>query len=360
MKNILILTPDRVGSTLLQRLITIYAYYNNLSMPIPAINLHELTNGIHVNYSNLYHTNLTSKQNSNWSYYQSLQEITSILQDTKHPVIARIAKYHFDSRDDPKIEQMQFYQYLNENFFIISARRQNIFEQAISWTIVKESKKLNVYSVNEKLSTFGEIYAKGLHVDQGVLEHQFQIYREYEKWSNKHFMISSHFYYDKDFENIEDYIFNLAPFIGRKEKKSWKDFSGLSFNDWNRIHYLTSMRKSDIEVTSVYSSADIALYKDFIHQLSTLVSNNVLPSNVPYKLQTFKEKTKIINNFSECLDTYKKWALQNGAKVYSDFELLSSANAEENFYNNTNSIRPISIGHDAILDYLNKNNDKKI
>lgn len=62
MKNILILTPDRVGSTLLQRLITIYAYFNDFSNPVPAINVHELTNGIEKNYSQKFQTQLISKK----------------------------------------------------------------------------------------------------------------------------------------------------------------------------------------------------------------------------------------------------------------------------------------------------------
>ena len=48
--NVLILTPDRVGSTLLQRLITVYANLNENQQPL-TINLHELTNGL-VSYHN--------------------------------------------------------------------------------------------------------------------------------------------------------------------------------------------------------------------------------------------------------------------------------------------------------------------
>lgn len=354
MKNILVLTPDRVGSTLLQRLITVYAYFNELSTPIPAINLHELTNGIHINYSDLYQANLTTKKNSQWSYYQSLPEITSILQETAHPIIARTAQYHINARHDPRLEQMQFYQYLNENFFIISARRKNIFEQAVSWMIAKESKKLNVYSTEEKIAAFSKMYAQGITINQSVLKHQFELYCDYEEWANRHFMINAHFYYDTDFETIEEYIFNLSMFANLEKKKTWKDFSGLSFNDWNKIHYLTSIRKSDTSITDIYSSTELNLYRTFNFQLHTLVNNGVLTGGIPYKLQTFKEKTKIINNFSECLDTYKKWALTNGAKVYSDSELVAYANREENFYNDSN-IRPIEVGTN-ITDYL-KNND---
>jgi len=48
--NVLILTPDCVGSTLLQRLITIYATINENYNPL-TINLHELTNGLIANAS---------------------------------------------------------------------------------------------------------------------------------------------------------------------------------------------------------------------------------------------------------------------------------------------------------------------
>ena len=47
--NVLILTPDAVGSTLLQRLITIYMQFHPYDKPV--INLHELTNGL-VKYYN--------------------------------------------------------------------------------------------------------------------------------------------------------------------------------------------------------------------------------------------------------------------------------------------------------------------
>ena len=47
--NVLILTPDAVGSTLLQRLITIYMQFHQYDRPV--INLHELTNGL-VKYHN--------------------------------------------------------------------------------------------------------------------------------------------------------------------------------------------------------------------------------------------------------------------------------------------------------------------
>lgn len=135
-----------------------------------------------------------------------------------------MAKYHLDSREDPKIEQLKFFEFLNENFFIISARRSNVFEQAISWCIHGESKKLNVHSVSEKEITFSKIYEHGIQIDPRVLEHYLNVYVEYENWSSRHFNISAHFYYDQNFENIEEYILKLNPFAEIKDKKPGRIF----------------------------------------------------------------------------------------------------------------------------------------
>ena len=47
--NVLILTPDAVGSTLLQRLLTVYMQLHDFDRHV--INLHELTNGLNRYYS---------------------------------------------------------------------------------------------------------------------------------------------------------------------------------------------------------------------------------------------------------------------------------------------------------------------
>ena len=63
--NVLILTPDRVGSTLLQRTLTIYMLRREFGRPV--INLHELTNGL-IKY---FHTDLNQEvlgkpEGTNW------------------------------------------------------------------------------------------------------------------------------------------------------------------------------------------------------------------------------------------------------------------------------------------------------
>ena len=146
MKNVLILTPDRVGSTLLQRLVTVYMLRKGGDKPI--INLHELTNGLMKYYSPLFNQEVLGKSSDgkDWGYYQSLTEITELLNSVDHFKTSRLAHYHIKGRQDTMAEQVPFYNYLNDNFYIISCRRDNLFEHALSWVIQSHSKRLNVYS----------------------------------------------------------------------------------------------------------------------------------------------------------------------------------------------------------------------
>ena len=342
MKNILIVTPDRVGSTLLQRLTTIYAYFNNASQPVPAINIHELSNGIVEQYSDKFQTTILGKESSKWGYYQSLPQITELLMASKTPIIARLAKYHLDARQDSKIDQMKFYEFLNENFFIISARRFNVFEQAISWCIYGESKKLNVHSIKEKEETYQNLYKYGMTVDPYVLQKHLQKYVDYENWVERHFNVSSHFYYDKDFENIENYILSLNPFAHIKNKKTWEDFCGLDFHKWNKIHYLSTTRKSNVKLRDLYTSPEINQYIQSKQKIQELQNDDIIPNGVPYKLQTLKEKSSIINNFEECVDVYRSWSLDQGKTTYTVEQLSDLANKEDGFYN-SKELKPIEV-----------------
>ena len=89
--NFLILTPDGVGSTILQRLITITLHLEKQ----PVINTHELLNGIELK------DNIATK-NFALKYSQSLDEIKRILQksDQQTALVSRLAKYHIDNRKD--------------------------------------------------------------------------------------------------------------------------------------------------------------------------------------------------------------------------------------------------------------------
>ena len=163
--NILILTPDRVGSTLLQRVLTVYMLRKSFNKPV--INLHELTNGLEKYYNNTLAQEVLGKPHGpNWGYYQTLAEIETLLRSVDHYKTSRLARYHIVNRKDTIAEQIKFYEYLNENFFIISCRRENLFEHALSWGIQAHSKRLNVYDTEEKINIFYDIYKNGITISE--------------------------------------------------------------------------------------------------------------------------------------------------------------------------------------------------
>jgi hypothetical protein len=113
--NVLILTPDRVGSTLLQRLITIYMLRRDFGHTV--INLHELTNGIIKYYNPTLNQEVLGKDLSqDIGYLQSLPEIVDLLKSVEHYKTSRLAHYHLVRRADSRSDQLGFYEYLNRNF----------------------------------------------------------------------------------------------------------------------------------------------------------------------------------------------------------------------------------------------------
>ena len=339
--NVLILTPDRVGSTLLQRLITIYMAAHEYDKPV--INLHELSNGIMKYYSDTFKQEVLGKENGKpWGYYQSLPEITELLNSTDHYKTSRLAHYHILNRADTIADQIPFYKYLNDNFFIISAQRDNLFEHALSWCIYNESKKLNVYSHQEKIKVFSNIYKNKITIDTGILINYIFKYKAYIEWVDRHFTVNSYFKYDQDLSRIEDYILNLSIFNNQPKKKTWKDIFEIEFNDWNRCHYLISdisgigkqlpFAQEKLQLTFDSNTTDFPLqlqslaekeitqsltladqqflldtglaYTKTSSAIQELVDHKVLVTPVPIKLQTMLEKKLLVKNFNECVDVY--------------------------------------------------------
>lgn len=356
--NVLILTPDRVGSTLLQRLITVYMQSHTYNRPV--INLHELTNGLMKYYSPLFNQEVLGKPTDRpWGYYQTLDEITEHLHSTDHYKTTRLAHYHIMNRQDSMADQVPFYQYLNDNFFIISAQRKNLLEHALSWGIQGHSKKLNVYTHQEKIDTFAGIYQNKITVDVNVMINYLNKYVNYLQWVNNHFTVNSYFEYETHLPKIEEYILGLDIF-GGQPTKSWNDTFGIEFQDWNRCHYLASdisgisaqlpapgNLQITFDSTDQLDSIDLApviTKNEILNSLSTgdkqflqqhtsnyinsykaideLVQHKILVTGVPIKLQTMMEKRKLIKNFDQCVEAYNQWVKENRVgDLYTDADI---------------------------------------
>jgi len=236
--NVLILTPDGVGSTLLQRLITIYMQFHHYDRPV--INLHELTNGLAKYYNAAFDQEVLGKKSIQWGYHQSLAQIVELLSSVNHYKTSRLAHYHIQNRQDNINDQISFYQYLNDNFYIISCRRHNIFEHALSWCLSKVTKKLNVYSGAEKINSFFNLYRNGIDLDPNSLLQTLNAYKNYVKWCDDHFDVANYFYYEEHLPCIEKYILNLPIFSQQPKKITWQDNFGINFRNWNCYHYMKS------------------------------------------------------------------------------------------------------------------------
>lgn len=237
--NILLLTPDAVGGTFLRRMLAIYMQLHEFDRPV--IDVGHLELGLETYYSPTFNQQiLKTKKFSDFTNMQSLSEIRAILESVDHYKIVKLPHYNINGRQDPINEQIPFYHYLNENYFIISCRRNNTFEHAISWALNKLTKTLNVYSVEEKFAAFSNMYVNGVNIDPLSLKQSLETYKKYIKWTEDHFRISSYYYYEKDMPNIEKYILSLPIFGGQKKLVTWKDTFGQEVNDWNKCHYYLS------------------------------------------------------------------------------------------------------------------------
>lgn len=207
----------------------------------PVINLHELTNGLGRYFSPEFNREIVSKKPlDKWGYFQSLGDIVEILDSVDHYKTSRLAHYHIIRRGDSLEQQVPFYNYLNENFYIIACRRTNVFEHALSLTLSHITKKLNVYNTTEKVEAFIDLYRSKLDIDQFAFINTLENYRKYLDWSQQYFNVASYFNYEDDLPRIEQFILNLPIFGGQTKKVTWQETFGINFNSYNQCHYSLS------------------------------------------------------------------------------------------------------------------------
>jgi len=366
--NVLVLTPDAVGSTLIQRLLTIYMQLNQFDRPVT--NLHELSNGIMPYFSPEFNRELLGRSKESWGYHQSLEEIADLLRTTDHYKVARLAQYHIQARKDPKGDQLNFYNYLDSNFYIIACRRRSVFEYALSQSINKITKKLNVYSADEKINVFYDLYKNKITLDPEAFFVSLEAYRLYIKWSEDYFTVGSYFYYDDDIKNIESWILNLPVFQSHSKKITWQDTYNMNFWDWNKCHYmysdigslalenqnkfqaLTGPADTNKNITLAprivnlmpaeqreFLSNNLEKFKEVNTSIEKMCDLGILASTVPIKKQTLAEKIYMVKNIEQCMEIYNTWAQDNSdiASSLNIQDLMGQAEQERIEYTNIDS-----------------------
>lgn len=284
MKKILILTPDGVGSTLLQRSLCIWGNLQDIFS-----NPHELTNGL------VLKDNIIQKD---WSigYNQSLSDIIEILELNQTNLIVRLAHYHILFRNDPPEELKNFYQYLNDNFQIVSCHRQNILEYAMSWAIRDIKKALNVYSFKEKFL----VHPKDdtFKLSTKVIQSKLIDYTNYQLWVADHFPNSHKFYYES-INNLDDFISLLLD----RSTTEMVDAFKISMSQYCLMSNTHNLK--DIEREQALKLINLRAY------INDLVKRKLMPNGLPLKMNSFNSKVKKTENFTEILETYNVWAKSN-------------------------------------------------
>jgi len=293
--NYLILTPDGVGSTYLQRALTVYLN----SAGLDYWNTHELLNGLGLLEENLY-------KDFSLGYSQTLPEICKLLQSTNNSLVSRIAQYHITSRLENKKENyQQLYDACNSKFDKIFYCTRDPFEYALSWSIRKQTKILNVYSVNERIEVHSKDKKHTISLD--YFNQKLEQYSAYEYWAEDNFNITQTVDYNDTHCDIDSMMKKLTGLDHNVEDKF-----GISLQDYSTIRYMTSMYsqtkdKKWMSEKSKFKCKNIMELHKFI-RLLTFDDVNKLPTIIPVKMNTMQDKQNLIVNFNDAVKVYNNWA----------------------------------------------------
>ena len=303
--NFLVLTPDGVGSTYLQRALTVYLnasgddYYNT----------HELLNGLMLDD----HKNLFKRMQG---YRQPISKICMLLEINRAKIISRLAQYHVENRrsgksimnDPPKglsvpIPKEFLERNMTEDYKPLYDTCHNIFgkiiyctrdpfEYALSWGIRNRTQTLNVYNIRTRLETHGQDAT--YDIDLGYMKRKLDQYKRYLYWVTDNFPDAIEIKYEDIHNNIDLVLANLTG-IDFDMRKDW----GTSLQEYSTLLYKISLiYNPDLE----YSDKLVDYQKVLIQQ------KKIFRSGMPIKMNTLEDKRKKVINFSSCLDMYNTWA----------------------------------------------------
>jgi len=337
--NYLVLTPDGVGSTYLQRALTVYLNSSGLEY----YNTHELLNGLALDEDNNLHKvrkGRIAEEKLIVGYSQSLEEIVKLIKRNEGNLVSRIAQYHVEDRlagkwpywinslsekgnrdlaeRNKNEDYTEFYDTCRNNYDKIFYCTRDPFEYALSWSIRIITGKLNVYSIKERIETHGENVTYD-DIDLDFMTTKLDQYERYIYWVKDNFKDAVEIKYDDMYTNIDSVLSNITE-LDYKMLNTW----GTSLQDYNTLLYKMSM---------IYNPALDYSDKLIEYQKILVKQNKLFHSGMPIKMTTLQDKSKRVSNFVSCLETYNKWA--KGSNEYSELskeQILDKIQKEEQIY----------------------------
>ena len=315
--NYLILTPDGVGSTYLQRALTVYLH----SAELDYWNTHELLNGLGLSEGNLY---------KDWSkqYSQTIPEICGLLESTSNSLVSRIAQYHITGRLENKKENyQQLYDACNKKFDKIFCCTRDPFEYALSWSIRNNTDVLNVYSVKERINVHGEDIKQTLDLE--YFNQKLKEYSAYEYWAKDNFNITRAVNYDDNHSDVDSMMKELTGL-----DHNVKDRFGVSLQDYSTVRYMASMytqTKNKKWIPKKNKCKGVFEIHDFIRQL--VLDYNKLPTTIPVKMNTMQDKQNRVINFDDAVEVYNKWSTTTNSHMpISQEDIAQKISTESKIY----------------------------
>tara|TARA_B100001094_G_scaffold331985_1_gene402256 strand:- start:72 stop:980 length:909 start_codon:yes stop_codon:yes gene_type:complete len=276
--NYLVVSSGGMGSTILQRLITLVLYIENIKV----INTHDLVNKV-IGLDN--EGNIT--RNFKIQYGQTLPEIENILNkaNKKVTLVSRLSKDHIDYRKDENVEK--FYTF-TKTFFpkIISCERENVFELTLSLAIKAKSEVYNVFSQKDRKSI-----EQVSEIDERYFVQKLKGYVEYRTWLQKNFAGVKQVTYEDLITNTDAVLSDLTGY-----KDTLKNYFGLPMADILRLQLNdTNLKENEKQALEMYNNL-----------CKSLVEKDILRV-VPMKNSSLHEKRQRIKNFDRCLKIFYQY-----------------------------------------------------
>mgnify|MGYP001264156829 CR=1 FL=1 len=327
--NYLILTPDGVGSTYLQRALTVYLNSSGLSY----FNTHELLNGIELDKNN----NLYKRMQG---YNQSIKTIVSLLESNQANLVSRLAEYHVHARvsgETPKTpagvknrshssdvlerntqeNYTPLYEICKQKFDRILYCTRNSLEYSLSWGIRNYTGKYNVYSLSERLDVHNDDANYEINIE--YMTEKLDQYDRYIYWVQDNFSDAEPVTYNDIHTDIDSV---LAQITGLDY--SMQDTWGISLQEYNTMLY---------RVSKIYNPA--IEYSDNLqdYQKQLVDEKKMFLRGMPIKMTTLEEKKTRVTNFDECVQTYNTWAkTKNEYDTIDNQDILQMIDQEKRIY----------------------------
>ena len=287
--NYLILTPDGVGSTILQRILTMCLYLEGEKVT----NTHEITNGLKLKKG-------LAIKDFDLEYTQNLREITDILKQSSKDTImvSRLAKYHLDARNDVEWMQKDFYEFLN-NFYdkIIVCVRNNIFEYAMSWSIRKKSGVINVYDKTDRKNV-----SAVSKVDESYFIEKCQDYVKYQNWVETNFPNVQQISYEDMLMQGDNVMEDLTGWKHTFKRKFGVPLKKIIRKEYDYYNYKT--KEGYGNDLSNLEAKSLVRYRRTGFEM---MKKNII-MRMPMKNTTLSDKQTQIKNFGSCLDKFYTFA----------------------------------------------------